>query len=127
MTAATTPFAIDPRLLPAAHISPEHYRGLAAYIEAAAPKHRQSTTDRFGVLIAAVRPYALATLAALVDHDQPAIAILDEAQFQGRCVALTPRPDWGYSLTVAAVGDGCSQAAGRPGPGDTTGVAASYG
>ena len=105
MTAATL-LARDLRVVPPAQVSADHFHAFAAHVEAAGQTAAASAGGPFAVLVTAVRPFALATLAALFEHDADAIAVLDEAQFQGRYVTLTPRPDRGYSLAVGPASEG---------------------
>lgn len=95
------------RVLPAALVSPDRFEAFAAHVRNANQTYALARGS-FAVLVAAVRPFALATLVRLLGDDDSVIAVLDEAQFRGRCVALTPRPDWGYSLSLAVARDPCS-------------------
>jgi len=86
------------RVLPAALVSPDRFEAFAAHVRHANQTYALARGS-FAVLV------ALATLVRLLGDDDDVVAVLDEAQFLGRCVALTPRPDWGYSLSLAVARD----------------------
>jgi hypothetical protein len=50
-------------------------------------------------------PFALSTFTRIFDYDEAMICLVEEAQFRGVCVAVTPMPDGGAYLSLSGTTD----------------------
>jgi hypothetical protein len=51
------------------------------------------------------RPFALSTFVRIFDYDEGMICLVEEAQFRGLCVTVSPLPDGGASLSLSDTTD----------------------